>query len=38
MPEGGGSIGAQFRTNVTIIDDDEEKVINCINVYLLSHF
>ena len=27
LPEGGGSIGAQFRTNVTIVDDD---------LYLLS--
>lgn len=25
-PEGGGSVGAQFRTNVTIVDDDFEKL------------
>jgi len=26
VPEGGGSVGAQFRTNVTIVDDDSELI------------
>jgi hypothetical protein len=26
LPEGGGSLGAQFRTNVTIIDDDYHRL------------
>ncbi len=26
IPEGGGSVGAQFRANVTIIDDDSMKI------------
>jgi hypothetical protein len=26
LPEGGGSLGAQFRTNVTIIDDDYDRL------------
>ena len=30
IPEGGGSIGAQFRTNVTIIDDDGNRLNNKI--------
>ena len=26
VPQGGGSIGAQFRTNITIVDDDSTKL------------
>ena len=36
IPEGGGSIGAQFRTNVTIIDDDGDKLNNKITAPRVS--
>lgn len=35
-PEGGGSIGAQFRTNVTIIDDDLNRISSVFS-YPLSN-